>query len=75
MTNFKEGQSVKINPYVYKDKWDGHEELFKKFWHHNLVVDRVIDLQDIGEGIWIVVDYLGTKAKVNPIYLWDTSYI
>ena len=72
MNTYKPGQNVKINPFVYDYQWEGYKELWRKFWHHNLIVDNIIDLSDVGEGEWIVVNYLGTKAKVKPSYLLDT---
>ena len=74
MSQFKPGQHVKINAYVYDYKWVGHEELWRKFGHQALVVDRIIDLSDVGEGEWVIVEYLGQKAKVRPSYLWDVTY-
>ena len=74
MSKFRPGQSVKINPYVYDDKWEGYKELYRKFGHHNIAVDRVIDMTDVGKGELVVVDYLGQKEVVKPSYLWDTTF-
>lgn len=73
INDFKPGDSVKINPFVYDNKWPGWEKLINKFWHHNLTVDRVIDLDDLdGFESIVVVHYNGTKDAVKPEYLWKT---
>lgn len=72
MDRLKAGDIVKINPSVYDDKWEGWEELYKKYGHHNLEVDRVIDMSDVGKGITVVVGYpyhYCNKSEVKNIYL------
>ena len=73
MVAFAHGQSVKIDPRVYDYQWEGYEDLYKRFKHHNLTVDRIIDLSDVGKGEWVIVNYLGIKAQVRSGYLTDTS--
>lgn len=73
---FKPGDSVKINAYVYTNKWEGWKELYNKYGHHNLIVDRVIDMSDIpnSENL-VVVGYPYAhcnKSVVKESYLWKT---
>ena len=74
MSEFREGEKVKINPNVYHFKWEGWEQLFNKFWHNELIVDRIVDLSDINEGEWVIVKRFTDKAKVKPSYLWSVDF-
>ena len=55
MNNFQHGDNVKINSRVYSYKWEGWKELWDKYEHHNLIVDRVINLTDTDNGKYLVV--------------------
>lgn len=74
---FKHGDNVKINARVYAYKWDGWEKLWKKYQHHNLVVDRVIDMTDVEDGnLLVVVGYPYAncnKSAVRADYLSNLS--
>lgn len=76
LSDFHPGDCVKINPDVYKNEWDRWEELFHKYWHHNLYVDRIVDMSDVdGAESLIVVGYpysYCNKTAVKPEYLWKT---
>lgn len=67
--DFQPGDNVKIKLNVYSDKWDGWKELYDKFWHWNLVVDRIVDLSDVGSEVSIVIRRGFDKAMVKPSYL------
>ena len=74
--DFQPGDYVKINPCVYEYKWPEWEEIAKKFGHENLIVERIIDLTDVGMGKMAVVagryNKLGVKALIKQSYLWET---
>ena len=69
MADIKTGDKCVISYRVYDYEWDGYKDLWTKFRYHNLVVERIVDLSDVGEGVHAVVSYLGTKAKVPLYYL------
>lgn len=52
---FEQGDNVKIDARVYTYKWEGWKELWDKYQHHGLVVDRVIDMTDVQGGKCLVV--------------------
>lgn len=74
---FKQGNNVKIDARVYEYKWDGWKELWNKYGHHNLVVDRVIDLSDTDQGDCLVIvgyPYANcNKSAVKASYLSKLS--
>lgn len=77
LSDFQPGDSVKINPAVYEYKWDGWEELWKKYRHHNGRVERIVDMSDVdgAESVVIVVfpSCSFNKAAIKPGYLWRVS--
>jgi hypothetical protein len=57
----------KIDGRVYSEKLYGWDYLWKKFRYHNLVLERVIDLTEAGQGAWAEVSYYNDRAVV-PLY-------
>ena len=53
--NLKAGDIVKIDPRVYDYKWGNWSDLYKEYWYYELVIDRIVDLRDVGEGIFAIV--------------------
>lgn len=77
LSDFKPGDSVKINPSVYDYKWDGWKELWNKYGHHNMEVDRIVDMEDVaGQDSFVVVGYpyrYYNKQAIRPDYLLNCS--
>ena len=69
MADIKPCDKCIISYRVYDYEWDGYKDLLAKFRYHNLTIEQIIDLSDVGECVYAVVSYLGTRAKVPMHYL------
>lgn len=70
MCIFKKGDNVKVNSFVYEYKWDGWENIYKTFRHHNMIVSDVIDMTDVVDGeMSVIVEFNNKKYKFRPDYL------